>query len=189
MDEPPPLPTRAQAEERLQSVRRRAGRRAKKERKNVLRNASNWVLAITVLQLAFGLVFGLGTKLQSDRALAKLATQDDDALFDVAGQSVTTVELRRMVQQESVQAFVLPMGLGVVFLVLYFWARKAPLPALATALALYVTVQMISIVLVPSQLMSFLGTALKIMCIAALARGVKAALQERAIQQAAAGAT
>jgi hypothetical protein len=66
--------------------------------------------------------------------------------------------------------------------VLWLWARRAPLPAIACALALYLVVQVVSAVLDPSSIMK--GIIVKLFAFAALYKGLKAALDARAaIQQ------
>ena len=85
------------------------------------------------------------------------------------------MEIRELIEREKLQAFVIPMGIGVIFLGLWFWAKKAPLRALVTALALFVTVHAVDALVDPKALMR--GVILKVLVIAGLAGGIKAALE------------
>lgn len=167
--------------------RRGAGRHATRTRAGSTRSAGNWVLAIAILQLVFGVYFGMQHQKEADAALQELAAFADDMQLEIDGAMQTVAELRRDVERERLQAFVVPIGLGVVFFGLFLWARRSALPALCTALALYVTVHAVDALADPTQIGR--GIVLKVLCIAALASGIKSALQQRAIDQREAEAT
>lgn len=75
----------------------------------------------------------------------------------------------------------LNIGLGVLMVGLFVWSRRAPFPALVTALAAFITVHAVSAVLDPKTL--FMGILVKIIAIVALARGVRAAFEFRQIER------
>lgn len=177
-----PESPRPDLEERLRQIRAGKGKRATAARAQHTRQASRWVLAIALLLLIQGTLIGFQTKAQNDRSLVELADRADTDEFDIQGKRVTTVELRVALERARLQAFVVPIGIGLAFVGLWAWSRKSPLPALATALALYVTVNTVAAVIEPKSLTS--GIVVKVLCIAGLGRGIKSALEERAIQQA-----
>lgn len=156
---------------------RGSGRHAAAARARQTRNAGRWVLAIAILQLAFGLILGFTHAKEADRALQELANGPADAIYEYEGQQYTAEERRAAIEKEKVQFFVLPIGLGVVFVALYVWSRKSPVPAIGSALGLFVTVHALEAVIDPATLMR--GIIFKVFCVAGLAKGLKSALEER----------
>lgn len=73
-------------------------------------------------------------------------------------------------------------GVGVLFLVLNFWSRRNPLPAVASGLVIYATLIVVNAIADPSTLAK--GLLLKILILYTLVKGMKAAIQYRAMQQA-----
>lgn len=175
---PPELPDTPR-----ESVRVRGrGRYSAKSRSNNTRNAARWVLAIAIIQVVFGMFSGFNHVSVAQKAKENLSQYADDEVLQLEdGGTETAGALRLAIDREQVQMFVVPIGIGVVFLALFFWARKSPLPALATALALYVTVHAVDIVADPNNI--YRGIILKVICILALVRGLKSALQQRALDQ------
>ncbi|HZN39339.1 MAG TPA: hypothetical protein VFD82_11085 [Planctomycetota bacterium] len=157
-------------------VRRRsyaANRRAK-----ATRNGARWVLAIAILQLILGVFVGLKHQKEADAALQNLSTMEATEVLKLDGGEETTVgELRQAVERETVQMFAVPIGLGVVFLGLYFWARKSPIPALATALGLFVTAHAVEAVVDPAAIVR--GIIVKVFCVVGLLNGIRSALHQR----------
>ncbi len=76
----------------------------------------------------------------------------------------------------------LTAGVGVLFLVLNVWSRRNPLPAVASGLVVYATLIVLNALADPATLAK--GLLLKIIILYALVRGLKAAIQYRAMQQA-----
>ena len=137
------------------------------------------MLIVAVLQVLFGLVMGFNTAKEADQAMQNLATMEDDDTLEIEGEEMTVAETRKLVQREKLQAFVFPIGLGVVFLALWFWARVSPLPALSSALVLFVSVHLLEAVVDPTSLAR--GIILKVFVIGGLSKGIKSALEQRAI--------
>ncbi len=175
---PPELP-----ETMPRQVRTRGrGRYSTKSRANNTRNAARWVLAIGIIQIVFGIFLGFNNRSVAAKAREHLSPFADDEVLQLEnGKTETAGALRLAIDREEVQLFVVLIGLGVMFLAIYFWARKSPLPALGTALALYVTVHAVDAVADPNNI--YRGMVLKVLCILALVRGVKSALQQRALNQ------
>jgi hypothetical protein len=153
------------------------GKHAQRIRASSVKSASNMVLLVAILQLLFGAYFGFTTKGEVDEALAQIETmvQDGDATAEEAAQ------VRIELQRQATRSFAIPIGLGVAFLGLWLWARKSALPALCTALGLFVIVHVGGAFMEPGTVLR--GILLKVFVIAALASGIKSALQQRAIAQ------
>jgi len=71
--------------------------------------------------------------------------------------------------------------LAVLMGVLWLWARRAPLPAIACALALYLVVQVVSAILDPSSIMK--GIVIKLIAFSVLYKGFTASLAARSAMQ------
>lgn len=168
---------------RTSTRRRGTGAHASRSRKSNTRNASGWVLAIAILQLVFGVFVGMSGAKEADAALQNLAGMDEDEQLLIDDERMTVAELRTALERERLQAYVVPIGLGVVFLGLWAWSRKSPLPALSTALGLFVTVHALDAAVDPKQLVR--GVIFKVLCIAGLAKGIRSALEQRALELAA----
>ena len=161
-------------------ARRRVRAYGTKRRAKITRNAALWVLAIAILQLVFGTWFGWQHRKEADAALEHLATMEATEVVTTSdGEEMTVAALREAVERESMQMLAVPIGLGVVFLGLYFWARKSPIPALSTALGLYVSVIAVVAVVDPASIPR--GIIIKFLCILGLVNGVRSALHQRTI--------
>jgi hypothetical protein len=167
---PPPLPIKARP-------RRGSGKHAQRIRAGSVRSASNWVLALAILQLLFGAVFGFSTKRDADTEIARIERMVTDAEVGANEAAPAIAEWRRAVAR----SFAIPVGLGVAFFALWLWARKSALPALCTALGLFVIVHFADAIVDPAAILR--GVLLKILVVGALASGIKSALQQRAIAQ------
>jgi len=107
--------------------------------------------------------------------------QDDEVLQPINGKVYTAGELRRLVEREPYQVLVMNGILAVLMGVLWLWARRAPLPAIACALALYLVVQVVSAILDPSSIMK--GIVIKLIAFSVLYKGFTASLAARSAMQ------
>jgi len=149
------------------------------ERGKRVREGAKWVGALAILFAVSGLMLFANAQLDSEKALANLAPfQDDEQLQPINGKNYTAGELRQAVKREPYQVLVTCVILSVLMGVLWLWARRAPLPAIACALALFVVVQVVSAVLDPSSI--YKGIIVKLLAVGALYKGFKAALAARA---------
>ena len=82
------------------------------------RKAANWLLVVAVIQIAIGALLFVVSK----------NMQGGNALIDMGAMSIAA------------------MIVGVLFLGLFFWARKQPLPAAIVGLVLYVTLSILDYV-------------------------------------------
>jgi hypothetical protein len=149
------------------------------ERGKRVRQGSKWVGALAILFAVSAPVVFAMQKTQADKALANLSQfEDDEQLEPINGKSYTAGELRREVLREPNQLLIGNLILAGLMGVLWIWARRSPLPAIACALALFVVVQVVSGVLDPSTI--YKGIIIKVFALAALGKGLKAALAARA---------
>ena len=152
------------------------------ERGKQVRHGSKWIGALAILfALSAPLLFA-AQKAQEQKALDNLSQfQDDEPLEPINGKSYTAGELRAEVMREPIQGLVANLVLAALMAGLWFWSRRAPLPAIACALALFVVVQVVGAVLEPESI--FKGILIKVLAMIALGNGLKAALAARAAMQ------
>ena len=152
------------------------------ERGRRVREGSKWIGALAILFAVSGPILFAMSQTQADQALAHLKDfNDDEQLQPIDGKTYTAGELRAAVAREPYQVLVTSLVVAGLMGVLWFWARRAPLPAIACALALFVVVQVVSAVLDPSSI--YKGIIVKLLALAALGKGLKAALAARAAMQ------
>lgn len=173
--EPVPPPPSAAADDREYHRRRESAVRSGSTKK-----AAKWVLVVAIMQLVIGTFLGLREQPTYDKALKEIAWISDK-FQPVEGETTTVGELRTRIERERIQVLAIPIGIGLAFVALFFWARKSPLPALITAFALFVVVHAVSAVVDPTQL--YQGILIKVFFIAALIKGIRSALEERVLSQ------
>lgn len=175
-------PEEAPTAEPERPVRRHRGTAARTHHRTTVGRASFLLLALFVLQIFTGVLLGNKANQEALAAHRHLAEFADDEELDLEGQTMTAGALRKQIDREKLQAWVLPVGLGVVFLALFFWAQKSPLPAFGTALGLYVMAIAVTAVIDPSTLAK--GIVVKVLCTLGLLGGLKSALALRSIESA-----
>jgi hypothetical protein len=80
-----------------------------------------------------------------------------------------------------VMAYTINTGVALIFLALFFWARKSPLPAAIVGLVIFITMHLLSAILDPTQIIR--GIIFKIIIVVVLVKAIQAGLQYRKIQQ------
>lgn len=158
--------------------KRRAQQMHEAKRAKDVRTASRWILALGVIFVLFGTFIGIQSRKAGANALELLSHRADDEVVEIEGESKTIAEVRDAIRGEMVLPFVVNYLLAAVFIGLWFWSRKAPLPATVTALCIYLAVQVFNGIVDPTTLMQ--GLIVKIICILGLLAGVRAALAHRA---------
>lgn len=154
-----------------------------KKHREQLRSAQSTIGILSILFVLGGVVLFFVTKGKVDDALSKLSTASDAApLVETVAGAATVGELRAALQREPWQVLGLNLFLAVVMLVLWFWSRRAALPAIITALGIYVTVIIASALAGPTTLAQ--GVFIKIVVVAALAKGVQSTLAARKLETA-----
>jgi hypothetical protein len=144
-----------------------------------VRSASKWIGALAILFAVSAPLMYAAQSMQADKALAHLQSFDEDAILQpIDGKTYTAGELRAEVRREPLRALIGGLVLAGLMAVLWVWSRRAPLPAIGCALALFVVVQVVSAVLDPTSIAK--GIIVKIFALIALWRGLQAALAARA---------
>lgn len=146
-----------------------------------VRSAQTTIAVLSGLFVVSGILFFFITRGQADDALTQLAgLNDSETLVEAVAGATTVGELRGALEREPYQVLGLNLFLAVVMLGLWFWSKRATLPAIITAFGIYVAVLVASALQDPTTLAQ--GVVLKIIVIAALARGVSAALAARRLE-------
>lgn len=148
-----------------------------------LGTARKWLLAISIITLVSGLIFYAIQKSEVDKQVreAEVAT----AGMDPAERDQVMLREVGMTFQEAIDhdrgmvtlLLVTNLGLAVIYLGLWFWAKRQPFTASVVALLLFLTVIIISAVIDPKTLAQ--GILVKILFIAALAKAISAGSAER----------
>jgi hypothetical protein len=164
-----------QLQERLEAADPKAAERAKH-----LRSASQTILVLAVLFVLGGVLYFFMAQSDAKEALRNIAEYDAAHPLDQPIAGATTIgELRAAIEREPFQLLGLNFMLAAVMTVLYFWSKRSLLAALITALGVYVAVQLASALVDPTTLAQ--GIIMKVFIVAALIRGVKTALESRAL--------
>jgi len=144
-----------------------------------LKKATGAITWLAVLFALSGLLMFYLSHEQADKALSNLAGMDAAATYPqlIDGHSYTVGELRKQIEWEEYSILVVNGILAAVMAGLAVWGRRSPLPAILIATATYVVVTVTSALLDPSTIGQ--GIYVKIVVIALLFRGIKAALALR----------
>jgi hypothetical protein len=114
---------------------------------------------------------------QRHKAEVEVGEAAEEESFQVGDKIYTASELRSAVKAEPVHALVVNLVLAAIMGVLWLWARRAPLPAIAGARAVFVVVQVVSAVVEPTTI--YRGIIIKVIALLALGKGLRAALAAR----------
>jgi len=152
------------------------------ERGKQVRAGAKWVGVLAILFAVSAPIMFAMQESTTSQAMQNLAQfHDDQVLQPIDGKVYTAGELRRLVEREPYQVLVMNGILAVLMGVLWLWARRAPLPAIACALALYLVVQVVSAILDPSSIMK--GIVIKLIAFSVLYKGFTASLAARSAMQ------
>ena len=146
--------------------------------KKHVKHATGAIKILAVLFLIFGILMFVVTKGQADATLAKLEGADPTATYDVQGKTYTTEELRAALDWEPKGVLIVNLLLSAIMVLLAWWGRRAPLAAVLIATATYAVVIVANAIAEPATLGQ--GIIIKIIIIAFLIKGIKAALALRA---------
>jgi uncharacterized membrane protein len=149
--------------------------------KKKMQSAQGTIGALAVLFVIGGVVFFFITRSQVDDALVQLASASDvQPLNEMVGDATTVGELRAALEKQPYQVLGLNLLLAVVMAGLWVWSKRTLLPAIITALGIYVAVQLASAMYDPTTLAQ--GVILKVLVIAALVKGVQSALAAQKLE-------
>lgn len=145
-----------------------------------VKEATGAIKVLAVLFLIFGSLMFFITKGQADAAMANLANMDASMVLpnQIAGQTYTVGELRKELAWEPWGVLIVNLILAAVMAGLSLWARRAALPAVLIATATYAVVIVLNAISDPATIGQ--GVIVKIIVIAFLAKGIKAAFALRA---------
>ena len=145
-----------------------------------VKEATGAIMFLAGLFLVFGIAMFFVTKHQSDAVAAKFDGMDASAVlpYKVEGKTYTVAEVRKAIAWEAWGVLIVNLILAVIMAALAVWAKRAPLPAVLIAAATYAVVLVLNAISNPATIAQ--GLILKIIIIAFLAKGIKAALELRA---------
>jgi hypothetical protein len=142
-------------------------------------SAANWIGLIASLFVLGGALSFAAQRAEMATNLVNLRPLADNAILaPVNGKTYTAGELRAQLQREPYLTLGLNLGVAALMGGLWWWAKRAPLPAIACALALFVAVQVGSALMDPATIAE--GLIIKILAMVALGKGLSAALAARA---------
>ena len=143
-----------------------------------VKHATGAIKILAVLFLIFGILMYFVTKGQADASLAKLEGADAGSTYDVQGKTYTAQELREALEWEPKSVLIVNLVLAAIMAVLAWWGRRAPLAAVLLATATYAVVIVANAIADPTTIGQ--GIIVKIIIIAFLVKGIRAALALRA---------
>lgn len=146
-------------------------------RKHV-KHATGAIKILAALFLISGILMYFVTKGQADATLAQLQGAEAGAIYEVQGKEYTVEALRETLAWEPKSVLVVNLVLAAIMVGLAWWGRRAPLAAVLIATAAYAVVIVANAIDNPATLGQ--GIIVKIIIIAFLVKGIKAALALRA---------
>lgn len=156
--------------------------REAQERGQRMRSAAKWIGVLAILFAVSGALMFVLQQMQTEQALKNLAPfADSDVMQPIEGETYTAGQLREMVKREPYQVLVVNLVIAAIMGGLWYWGRRAPLPAIATAIALFIVVHVVSGIIDPSSIPK--GILIKVIALVILGKGLKAALEARAAMQ------
>ena len=147
-------------------------------RKNV-KQATGAIKILAALFVISGIAFFLITKGQADAALAQMEAMDPAAPYPtpINGRTYTVEELRQQLLWEPWGVLIVNLILAAIMVGLALWAKRKPLAAVLVATATYIVVIVYGGIVDPATLAQ--GWIIKLIIIAFLIKGIKAALALR----------
>ena len=156
------------------------------ERDARIGRARKWLLAISIITLISGFIFyAIGkdeVEKQIRQAEQQIAGIDPETRDQLMKEQVgmTWEEAKAHDRGQVNLLLFINIGLSVVYFGLFFWAKRNALGATVVALLLFITVIVVNGVFDPKTIAQ--GFLVKIFFIAALAKAISAAQEERKIQ-------
>ena len=150
----------------------------------LVRSAQQATMMLAVLFVFGGLVMFVLSKVHAMEALDKLRDLRPERILSqpMNGKLLSVAEARELIENEPIQILGVNLFLAAIMAGLWVWGKKAPLPAILVALAVFVAVHVGNALVSPLTILQ--GVFVKIIAIVMLIRGIRAALavreQERA---------
>lgn len=141
------------------------------------RKSARGILILGILFAISGTIMGFMNKKNTDDALKLVSNMKPSQIIDIGGKSLTVKEVRRKIKFEFYQVFIVNYFLSAVMFGLWFWARKNLFPAMVSALAIFLAVNVFNAAIDPSSI--YKGIIIKIIIIIVFANGISKALKVR----------
>jgi hypothetical protein len=149
--------------------------------KKKMTSAQSTIGVLAILFVLGGIVFFFIARDQASDALVRLAGAGDaEPLVETIAGATTVGELRSALTSEPYQVLGLNLFLAAVMGGLWYWSKRALLPAIISALGIYIAIQVASALYDPKTLMQ--GVLLKIIITVALVKGVQSAFAARKLE-------
>lgn len=147
--------------------------------KKLVKDATGAIKVLAALFLIFGILMFFVVKGQADSVLVKMEGMEPGAAFPtkIEGQTYTVGEMRKQLAWEPWGILIVNLIVAAIMIGLVFWSKRSPLPAVMVAAATYIVVVVVGAIVDPATLMQ--GWIVKIIIIAYLLKGIKAALALR----------
>jgi hypothetical protein len=143
-----------------------------------IQGATSAIRILAALFVISGVIMFFLSRGEAEAALTSLSQfQDNEVLQPIDGVTYTAGELRRQVVWELWGALIVNLLLSATMLVLAWWSKRKPLPAILVTAAIYAAVLVISAIVDPTTIVK--GIVVKAVIITVLARGIKGALAAR----------
>ncbi|HEY5923544.1 MAG TPA: hypothetical protein VIV11_17810, partial [Kofleriaceae bacterium] len=149
--------------------------------------ARKWLLAISIITLVTGFIFYAVNKDQIEKDIrardAEVVGLDPATVDDhyKSQSGMTFAEAKAAARGEVKLLLFINIGLSIVYFGMWIWAKRNALAATVTALLLFITVIVVNAAYEPKTLHQ--GIIVKIFFIAALAKAISAAQEERNINK------
>ena len=144
-----------------------------------VQGATTAIRILAALYAIFGVIMFFVGYSETNAALENLKQfADHEELLPVDGVTYTAGELRKLVLWEHRGMLVVNLILCALMLVLAWWSKRKPLPAILVAAAVFAAVQVMNAMIDPKTLVQ--GLIIKIFIVAVLIKGIKGALKMRA---------
>jgi len=172
----------------------RRARRASADRQSKVNRTSLWILLLAALYATCGTFLGSKASKEADiadRQLQAIQQQydwDEEIEIPVDGEHYTVAELRLQIQQTVRLIYVIYYVLAGIMLGLFLWARRSPIPAITTALCLWLALIVYQAIFDPSTILKGGGWLVKPLFIGIFVGGLRAAFKQQAARRAVAGA-
>lgn len=140
-----------------------------------VQGATTAIRVLAALFAIFGVVMFFVMRGPTEAALENLAQfEEHEILEPIDGVTYTAGELRQRVVWERRGVLVVNLILATLMLVLAWWSKRRPLPAILIATAIFVVVQIAGAIVDPRTLVQ--GLIVKVIVIVVLVRGIKGAI-------------
>ncbi|MBC7714018.1 MAG: zinc ribbon domain-containing protein [Rhizobacter sp.] len=142
--------------------------------------ATKSLLWLAGMFVVFGVLMFFINNDNYDKSLQKLATYKANETLLINGVNYKVAELKEKILIERYSNLVMNVFLACIMIGLFFWSKKAPLAALLVATAIYLVINVGNAIYSPETIAQ--GIYMKIIIIGVLYKGIKSALEVRALK-------